>query len=69
MPSAKANFRLAQMVLVKAKWSKPIASAMGMQREVWIERQKRDREERIDLLQDASALKTGMMVVISGAEI
>ena len=47
----------------------PIASAMGMQREVWIERQKRDREERIDLLQDASALKTGMMVVINGAEI
>ena len=57
------------MVLVMAKWSKPIASAMGMQREVWIERQKRDREERINLLQDASALKIGMIVASNGAEI
>ena len=42
---------------------------MGMQREVWIERQKRDREERIDLLQDASALNTGVIVASNGAEI
>jgi len=51
----------------KRYMGREISGVMGWQGAAWLERDKREREERTDLLLDALALKPGMVVADIGA--
>lgn len=51
----------------KRYMDREISGVMGWQGAAWLERDKREREERTDLLLDALALKPGMVVADIGA--
>jgi precorrin-6B methylase 2 len=51
----------------KRYMDREISGVMGWQGAAWLERDKREREERTDLLLDALALKPGMIVADIGA--
>jgi len=51
----------------KRYMDREISGVMGWQGATWLERDKREREERTDLLLDALALKPGMIVADIGA--
>ena len=51
----------------KRYMDREISGVMGWQGAAWLERDKREREERTDLLLDALALKQGMVVADIGA--
>jgi precorrin-6B methylase 2 len=51
----------------KRYMDREISGVMGWQGAAWLERDKREREERTDLLLDALALKPGMVVADVGA--
>jgi precorrin-6B methylase 2 len=51
----------------KRYMDREISAVMGWQGAAWLEREERDREERIDLLLAALALKPGMVVADIGA--
>ncbi len=76
-----ANFTLAQQAtppsyvsipasadgIGKRYMNREISGVMGWQGAAWLERDKREREERTDLLLDALALQSGMVVADIGA--
>lgn len=76
-----ANFTLAQQAtppsyvsipasadgIGKRYMNREISGVMGWQGAAWLEREKREREERTDLLLDALALQSGMVVADIGA--
>jgi ubiquinone/menaquinone biosynthesis C-methylase UbiE len=51
----------------KRYMNREISGVMGWQGAAWLERDKREREERTDLLLDALALQSGMVVADIGA--
>ena len=51
----------------KRYMDREISGVMGWQGAAWLERDKREREERTDLLLDALTLKAGMVVADIGA--